>query len=64
MRKLSLTLKCGVAMNDKERERRIRAMQQEVRQEVSVAVGNIQTITKMISNGTGSLVYRAITGKK
>lgn len=51
-------------MNDKERERQIKGMKREMTNEVSSAVANIQHLAKIINNGTGALVYRAITGKK
>lgn len=51
-------------MNDAERERRIQVMKQQVKQETATAVENIQQITRMISNGTGAMIYKAITGKK
>jgi hypothetical protein len=51
-------------MNDKEREVRIQNMKRQMKKEVTAAADNMQALTRIISNGTGSLIYHAITGQK
>jgi hypothetical protein len=51
-------------MNDREMENQIKGMKKEIHKEVSMAVVNMHSLTKVISNGTGLLIYRAITGKQ